>query len=155
MEDEDLVLQNMAGSGRKSCPYMQEPIWEIRDKTKEMNRMKQQNMPAKKRRENRGSIIIEMTLLIPLFLGCIFFYIMYFLFLTQAARDLSDMAGCLYASGDREEEYAAGEVHREGNTEIIRVQRSGKWFEIQTELRKDGSDIIENIRRWQFASGGI
>ncbi len=117
--------------------------------------MKQQDKPVKKKRGNKGSAIIEMTLLIPVFLGCIFLYIMLFLFLIGAARDMHDMALFLYASENAVGESVAGTVSKDGNTKIIRMRRFGKWFEIQTELRKDASDVIENIRRWQVATGGI
>lgn len=117
--------------------------------------MKRHNMPVNKRGNNRGSTIIEMTLLIPVFLGCIYFYIMFFLFLTEAAKDMNEMAGCLYESGSTEKNSVEGNISKNGSTEIIKMQSSGKLFEIRLELRKDAGDVIENIRRWQFATGGI
>ena len=116
--------------------------------------MKKYGMPEEKR-DNRGSAIIEMTLLIPVLLGCIYFYIMLFLFLTETAKDMYTMAEYLYGTRQTKEENVTGTVSKNGNTEIIRIQNTGELFEIQTELRKDASDVIENIRRWQLATGGI
>lgn len=110
---------------------------------------------SEEKRDNRGSTIIEMTLLIPVLLGCIYFYIMLFLFLIETAEDMYIMAEYLYEPERTKQENVIGTISKNGNTEIIRIQNTGELFEIKTELRKDASDVIENIRRWQLATGGI
>lgn len=116
--------------------------------------MKQEVVQRRQKGNNRGSAIIEMTLLIPILLGCIYFYIMLFLFLTETAGDMYRMAEYLYES-ERTNENVAGIVSKSGNTEIISIKSTGKLFEIRAELRRDASDAIENIRRWQLVTGGI
>ncbi|MCM1179662.1 MAG: hypothetical protein NC347_05365 [Clostridium sp.] len=116
--------------------------------------MKQEAVQRRQKGNNRGSALIEMTLLIPILLGCIYFYIMLFLFLTETAGDMYGMAEYLYES-ERTNESVAGTVSKSGNTEIISIKSTGKLFEIRAELRRDASDAIENIRRWQLVTGGI
>ena len=42
-------------------------------------------------KKNRGSAVIEMSLLMPIFLGCIYLYIMLFLFLLESGKGLEYM----------------------------------------------------------------
>ncbi len=121
----------------------------------EMKINKKVQCASEEKRNNRGSTIIEMTLLIPVLLGCVYFYIMLFLFLIETAEDMYIMAEYLYEPERTKEESVTGTICKNGNTEIIRIQNTGELFEIQAELRKDASDVIENIRRWQLATGGI
>jgi hypothetical protein len=43
----------------------------------------------------------------------------------------------------------------EGKMQVIQVKETGKLFEIEMELGRDGSEPLENIRRWQLVTSGI
>lgn len=108
----------------------------------------------KRRNSNSGSAIIEITLLIPVFLGCIYLYIMLFLFLIDSTKEMSNLAENLYTTQDSKEENDKS-VNKKGKTKSISVDKTGKLFHLQLEMKKNDSDAIENIRRWQLVTGGI
>lgn len=108
----------------------------------------------KRRNRNSGSAIIEITLLIPVFLGCIYLYIMLFLFLVDSTREMSSLAENLYATEELKKENDV-KINKKGKTKIISIDKTGKLFRLQLEMRKNDSDAIENIRRWQLVTGGI
>lgn len=113
-------------------------------------------------KQNRGSAVIEMTLLMPVFLGCIYFYIMFFLFLFDSSNQLQQMAEVLYqdrtaedetAIGQTEDMVEAGVLRKEGEVLIIELKKEGKLFDTELELRRaDDEDVVKKLRRWQFAA---
>lgn len=113
-------------------------------------------------KQNRGSAVIEMTLLMPVFLGCIYFYIMFFLFLFDSSNQLQQMAEVLYQDRTAEDETAIGQtedmvearvLRKEGEVLIIELKKEGKLFDTELELRRaDDEDVVKKLRRWQFAA---
>lgn len=49
-------------------------------------------------KKNRGSMVIEMTLLMPVFLGCLFLYVMLFVELIHLQHKMEQAAEILYAA---------------------------------------------------------
>lgn len=101
---------------------------------------------------HRGSAIVEVTLLVPIFIGCIYGYIMLFLFFMESGHELEIMSECLYEETSRSTESPKrGEnLRKEGNVKIIEKEKKGEFFVLKMELRKDESDPVKNIRRWQL-----
>lgn len=115
---------------------------------------------AYRKKKNRGSAIIEITLLIPVFLGCIYLYIMCFLFFTESAKKMEQLSECLYTSDRKEDktienQYKEIQLRREGNMRCTWVEEQGKLFIFYLELRKDTNQPVENIRRWQLVTDTI
>lgn len=108
----------------------------------------------RKGKKYRGSAVIEITLLIPVFLGCIYFYIMLFLNLVQTTKQFYYLAENLYETGDSGTVGGSEKVVK-GNTETVTFYEKDSFFEIRIQMSKNDSDAIENIRRWQLATGGI
>lgn len=108
----------------------------------------------RKKKKHCGSAVIEITLLIPIFLGCIYFYIMMFLNLVQTTKQFYHLAENLYETGNVLETGESGKVVK-GNTETVTFYEKDSFFEIRIQMSKNNSDAIENIRRWQLATGGI
>lgn len=107
--------------------------------------------------KNRGSTVIEMSLLIPIFLGCIYWYIMLFLFFIESGKKMEQMSDYVYTP--EKTQYAENQafsdnmqIRREGKMEIVRVEEQGKLFVFHMELRKGKDDPAENLRRWQLVT---
>ena len=108
-------------------------------------------------KKNRGSAVIEMSLLMPILLGCIYLYIMLFLFLLESGKGMEYMVENMYETGNVKED--ASEKLKEtlskrtqGNVKIFWLEEKGKLFDIYLEMRKDENDAVENIRRWQLVT---
>lgn len=114
-------------------------------------------MNKTKKIPNRGRTVIEITLLIPVFFGCIYLYIMLFLFLMESTKQMDHICEELYHTEAAKLDSQGGEIifHIKGKTYTAAVYDTGKLFTIDLQLSRDGSDAIENIRRWQLAAGGI
>ena len=96
----------------------------------------------KKKQRNRGSAVLEITLLIPVFLGCIYFYIMLFLFFVESGKRMEQMSECLYQTGEeasgQTKEIISGYTDRiKGKTRIAEMEEKGKLFDIRLEMKKD------------------
>lgn len=116
--------------------------------------------PEPKKRKNRGSTIIEITLLIPIFLGCIYFFIMVFLFFISSGQRLYVLCEELYSVDiGKEQEVpgktACGSLKKEGTLLKISYEDDDKWFLYHLSLQRNGNDSITNIRRWQLAADSI
>lgn len=106
---------------------------------------------------NKGSTVIEMSLLMPVFLGCIYLYIMLFLFFIEAGKRMDRMSDYIYTSKEikyEEKETLSNnmQLRREGKIEIVRVEEQGKLFVLRLELRKGENDPAHNLRRWQLVT---
>lgn len=114
-------------------------------------------MKKTKKIPNRGRTVIEITLLIPVFFGCIYLYIMLFLFFIDSTKQLNNICEELYHSENTEIDRQGGKItfYINGKTYTAAVYDTGKLFTIDLQLSRDGNDAIENIRRWQLAAGGI
>lgn len=106
------------------------------------------------KKKNRGSAVIEITLLMPILLGCIYFYIMLFVFLLNSGKGMEKMAENMYMAENIEK--TAWEenvfVRTEGEVKIFRIEDIGKLFDMHIELRKQEENEVENIRRWQLVT---
>lgn len=108
-------------------------------------------------KKNRGSAVIEMSLLMPILLGCIYLYIMLFLFLLESGKGMEYMVENMYEVGNTEKdtsEYFNDMVSErtEGNVKIYRIEEKGELFDLYLEMRRDENDAVENIRRWQLVT---
>lgn len=109
-------------------------------------------------KKNKGSAVIEMSLLMPILLGCIYLYIMLFLFLLKSGKEMEYMAQNMYEASNVGKENSgqwkeALSERTEGKVRIYRIEEKGELFELYLEMRKDENDAVENIRRWQLVTG--
>ncbi len=109
-------------------------------------------MNNKKLRRNCGSAVIEITLLMPAFLGCIYLYIMLFLFFIDSGKRMEQLAECIYTTKQESVLEQSIVIRTEGNLKIGRIEAQDEPFVIQLELRKDENDPVKNIRRWQLVA---
>lgn len=107
---------------------------------------------------NQGSALVEMTLLIPVILGVVYFSILFFLFMVKGSDCMEDLAECLYHTeetlGDNNGSNTIS-LQKQGNMKTVQIQEEGKLFKIQLELRGNGSNPVELVRRWQLAVNTI
>lgn len=108
-------------------------------------------------KKNKGSAVIEMSLIMPILLGSIYLYIMFFLFLVEYGKEMEYMVEHMYEIGStengRSEQTKDGISKRtEGKVRIYRIEEQGDLFDLYLEMRKDENDAIENIRRWQLVT---
>lgn len=109
-------------------------------------------------RKNRGSIVVEMTLLMPVFLLCVFLYITAFLYYVETAKQMYFVSDALYQRtnlttdniGERE-----AQVYKQGGTCIATAERSEKYANIKVEIRKDAGNPVQNLRRWQSIADAV
>ncbi len=109
------------------------------------------------KKSNKGSAVIEITLLMPILLGCIYFYIMLFLFLIDSGNRMEKIAEFMYVTQDMENKGLKTlnediHVRTEGKVKIFWIEEKGKLFDIQMEMRKGKDNAVENIRRWQLVT---
>ena len=114
----------------------------------------------KKTKHNKGSSIIEISMLIPICLTCIYLYVMLFLFFTKAAKNMEQISEYSYrsdtADGKIEEKEPKNlQICREGKTQKVWMEEQDKLFVLHLELRRDMNDPAENIRRWQLVTSTI
>ena len=109
------------------------------------------------RRRNRGSAVIEMTMMVPIILGCIYFYIMSMLFLIEHGKVADDLSYRFYSYSEENTENDDGDkkVILSGNTEVISYGEVFNNYELMIELKKEGSDVVKNLRRWQLIADTI
>ncbi len=108
-----------------------------------------------KHKRNRGSTVVEFSLLTPVFFGCIYLYIMLFLFLHQSGRDMDLMTQKMYQSeqcGVQQEEtlLSKSKMQQEGEKEKWILDEQEGLFDLHIEMRKDTNDPVKNIRRWKL-----
>ena len=123
--------------------------------------------------KNKGSAVVEITLMVPVILGCIYFYIMSMLYLVEHGRMVDELSEGLYnnlsvanmpvdneqkegyeekiyTADTRGEEYVGdindGQATYEGNYEK---------YVISLNFRVDNSDPIKSLRRWQLIADTI
>lgn len=98
-------------------------------------------------KKNKGSAVIEISMLIPIFFLCIYGYIMIFLCFIDAGRKWNQMSLCLYSKERIEKNF---EQKTTKNMRTIKGNSKYSFFFIDLELRKGEVDPVENIRRWQW-----
>lgn len=107
-----------------------------------------------KKSKNRGSAVVEMTLLIPVILGVVYFSVLFFLFMVKSSDSMEALAACLYhaeAPPGCNNEQNTISVYKQGNMKTVQMQEEGKLFNIQLELKGNSSNPVELVRRWQLA----
>lgn len=109
------------------------------------------------KKKNKGSAVIEVTLLMPILLGCIYFYIMLFLFLMDSGNRMEKIAEFMYVTQDMKNKDFGTlnddiRVRTEGKVKIFWIEEKGRLFDIQMELRRGEGNEVENIRRWQLVT---
>ena len=113
-----------------------------------------------KNRNNVGSSVIEITMLIPIFIGCIYFYIIMLLFFVRQAEMAGQTVAQLYSFNNqgKSNNYAVSgqeAVYRTGNTDCIKVEVDEYGMKASLIYRKDGLDVVKSLRRWQFVADTI
>ncbi len=111
-----------------------------------------------KERKNKGSAVIEATLLIPIFLGIVYFYIFFVLFEIESGNCLESMVEYKYnikTKSDIENVDTGIGIIDQGNTRIIQMKKTEQFFNVQLELKGYIGNPAEKIRRWQLAVSTI
>lgn len=130
----------MRSEAGKKLPAVLMGVWSMKEKR------------YMKNSTNRGSAVIEMTILIPVLLACVYLYLMVFIHFVNYGKVMADAAEALYG-----EEWAGGEegkiiVKREGKKKTVSVEEQDNRFTLSVELRKNENEPVKQIRRWQFAA---
>ena len=92
------------------------------------------------KKHNRGSAVVEMTLLIPLFLGCIYFYIILLLFFVKQADTTYEEVLSMYGRADM-------------NSIEITVEDNG--LDARFNYKRNADDVVKKLRRWQLVADTI
>lgn len=112
------------------------------------------NIHTRSFRKNRGSAIIEMTMLIPVYLGIFYFYILFFLFLIECGFLLQGMLECIYDVETKSAiQKTGGNIWetQQGNVKVVKTSGTNKVFKMYMELRGNTEDSTDKVRRWQIA----
>lgn len=102
-------------------------------------------------RKNRGSVVIEMTLWIPLFLGIFYLYIISFLYYIRMAKAMDTLAQTAYG---QQETMLQIRQEIKGKTKQFVYEETDEMG-MKIWLCTDTNDPVENIRRWQLATDSI
>lgn len=111
-----------------------------------------------KGRKNKGSAVIEVTLLIPVFLGIVYFYIFFVLFEIETGNCVESMIEYKYnikTKSDIKNAESGINIIDQGDTRIIQTEIIGQFFNVQLELKGNIGNPAEKIRRWQLAVSTI
>lgn len=108
-----------------------------------------------KKRKNRGSATIEMTLLMPVILGVIYLYISFFIFFVDSAVDMEDMAVELYIQKEEKGNNEKKKMLSAGSKKSVYINEKSGLFNKSLELHRYSDSAVENIRRWQLATDTI
>lgn len=105
-------------------------------------------------RRNRGSAVVEVTLLVPIMLGCIYFYIMSMLYIVEHGRVVNSLSEGLYEAIDITEEKSTGEGagSKDG---VASLEESFENYTISLTLQADDSDPVKSLRRWQLIADTV
>lgn len=111
------------------------------------------------KKKNKGSAIIEITLLVPVLFGCIFFYIMSMLFLVEHGKMVDIISEKLYAEEktvtDSVISYSGCCEYNDGSTKVAEYTGEYEKYDIVLELKKYAGDTVKNLRRWQLVADTI
>ena len=105
-----------------------------------------------KKGHNRGSATIEMTLLVPVFLGIFYLYICLFLFMIESSRDMEQMVKALYSTEENDSSHTSEivSVTKQGDTSYVAIKDSSGMFDMDLKFCCHQDLEVKNIRRWQF-----
>lgn len=110
-------------------------------------------MRAEKRGRNAGSAVVEITMLIPILMGCIYFYIVAMLFFVQQAKAAGHASDQLYLQ--EKTSGSSGNIYSSGNMKCIDITVEESKLMIKIEYKRDASDMVKNLRRWQFVADTV
>ena len=105
-------------------------------------------------RKNRGSAVVEISLLMPIYIGVFFLYIAFFLFLIECGFIMQDMLEYMYHSETKSENHHSRyniSVVNQGNVRTVNVSDYREGLTIYFEVRGNSEDFPDKIRRWQIA----
>ena len=102
-------------------------------------------------KNNRGSAVVEVTLMVPVIFGSLYFFVMSMLFIVEHGKLADELSEKLYESSKEE----ACEVKKQGNTEFIKYNEVFNDYEIYFDFSKNGDDVVKNLRRWQLIADTI
>lgn len=92
-------------------------------------------------KNNKGSSIIEITIIFPIVLFVVYFYIMYLLLCINLSKNLSQKAEGLYDNN--------------GSSITVSwdkgIMKAGDTSQIEIEINKNNNDPVKEVRRWQCA----
>ncbi|MDO5154363.1 MAG: hypothetical protein Q4D51_00215 [Eubacteriales bacterium] len=112
-------------------------------------------LDVENRKKNRGSAVIEMTLLIPIIMGCIYLYMMFFLFFIQTAKEVESISEQIYVVEQNAKEKLPTKAKSNEKVMTVKQTIQNPLFQIEINMRKNQKDPLENIRRWQLVTSGI
>lgn len=109
---------------------------------------------------NKGSVVIEMTLLIPIIIGCVYLYIIIFMFFIRQSEMFDIVSEKIYDNSINMEEIYGEEKSaitkdQKGSISTYTNKEQDNWFEYRVELRHMNQDPIKNLRRWQLVRDSI
>lgn len=96
-------------------------------------------------KNNKGSSIIEITIIFPVILFVIYFYIMYLLLCINLSKNLSQQAEELYGSNDSSISVSWDKG----------IMKAGDTSQIEIEINKNNNNPVKEIRRWKCAQRTI
>lgn len=101
-------------------------------------------------------MIIEMTLLMPVFLFVIYMYIMAFLYYVDMGKQMSQVCESVYEYPAMDTEYQNGiQLRKQGGTLAGQYQEEERWANITITVRRNISDPVTNLRRWQVVTDAV
>lgn len=104
--------------------------------------------------KNRGSAIVEMTLLIPVYMGVIYLYILFFLFIIECGflmQGMLEYMYCVETTFENQYNDDPFSTIKQGNVQTTSTIYSNNIFKKHMELKGNAEDSTEKIRRWQIA----
>jgi len=104
---------------------------------------------------NKGSAVIEMTILMPIFLGCVFMYILFFLFFIGNSKGMDETVEQLYRVDVTQISNLDKGVNKQGEMLSASYHNNDKWFDVNIQINRNGRNVLKSIRRWQLAKGKI
>ena len=112
--------------------------------------------------KNKGSAVIEITLMIPVILGCIYFYIMSMLYLVEHGRvadklseELYDSISFGYDSGAADDSVSDNDTIGIINKGVAEYEEDYENYTISVRLKVDDSNPVKSLRRWQLIADTI
>lgn len=109
-------------------------------------------------KRNQGSMIIELTILMPVFLLCVVLYLSAFLYYVKTVKQTAQAADVLYSKSVRTEAEMCDSslrIHRQGSTDIATSISQQKYTNIKVEMKKDAGNPISNLRRWKNIADAV
>lgn len=111
-----------------------------------------------RKRKNRGNMIVEVTILMPVFLLCVVLYIYAFLYYVRIAEQTAFISEQLYTKGEvmtNNKQDCSVYIYQQGNTDVVTSQSQYRYTDIRVEMKKDAGNPVRNLRRWQSIADAV